>query len=142
MMKNDAAKVLTSFIENTHPDRGWQCMTPMPGKEDQQIYFQSAFSLISTIFGLHVNAMIMCLIEIGCLRRLRGHAQASNNGFESFRELVNKRCTFEKSVTSIEGYRNMHFLKLGNIDKLPIGIWKEHKNKSNNDNRSSSLSSR
>ena len=43
MKKNNAAKALTSFIDNIHPDRGWWCMMPTQGKEDNQIYFQIAF---------------------------------------------------------------------------------------------------
>ena len=95
-------------------------MIPTQGKEDHQIYFQSAFPLISTIFGLHVNVMITHLIEIGCLRRLRGQTQVSKNGFEGFSELVNDRHTFEKTANTLDGFRYAHLLNLDNAGKSPI----------------------
>ena len=72
------------------------------------------------MLGLHVNAMAICLIEVGCSRRYGDHATICNNGFEALRELVNAMSTFEKSVVAIDGCRNMTLLELGDIDKSPI----------------------
>ena len=94
------------------------------------------------MFDLYANTMTMCLIEIGYLKRVRAQTHVSKNGFEGIRELVNDRCTFDKTVITLDGCRHVHLLKVGNIDKSPIEIWKEHKNGHNNNNRTLHLSSR
>ena len=68
--------------------------------------------------------------------------QVSKNGFEELRELVNNRCTFEKTVITLYGCRHIHSLKLGNIDKSHIEMWKEHTNRHSDNNQTLHLSSR
>ena len=94
------------------------------------------------MFCLHVSTVIVCLIEIGCLRRVRSQMQVSKNGFDGIRELVNDRCTFEKTVTTLNGCRDTNLLNLGNTDKSPIETWKEHKSGHDDSDRTLHLSSR
>ena len=117
-------------------------MIPMLGKEDKYKRFQNTFPLIILIFGLHVYAMSTYLIEISCLRRCKEYATICNNGFEALRKFVNARSTFEKSVVAIDSCRNMTLLKLGNIDKSPIEMWKEHQDNSKTKKRPLHLISR
>ena len=95
-------------------------MIPMPGKEDKHKGFQNMFPLISITFGLHVNAMATCLIEVSCSRRCGDHVTICNDAFEALRKLVNSRSTFDKSVVTINGCRNVTLLNLGDIDKSPV----------------------
>ena len=80
MKKDNGAKTLASFILNMHPDRGLWFMRPRPGKEDEHKGTQNVFHLIGTMFGLRVNAMARCFIEIGCSRGSGDQARILSDG--------------------------------------------------------------
>ena len=53
-----------------------------------------------------------------------------NDGFEAFMELSNARSALEKSVVTIDRCRSITLLKLGNICKSLVEVWKEHQENS------------
>ena len=60
MKENNGRKILTSFAESVHTDRGWWHIVPRLGKHDENKDAKSVILMIITVLGLYDNVMEIC----------------------------------------------------------------------------------